>query len=465
MPRIVRPLFLLIFILSAISQSGSSTIESTSQKFIDLVNINPQNVFSLNLNPLKSSNTKYLSQNIIVVDMGSTGSRLHAFNIQKPPHQANNSIPFITEIAISKSHNHHLRHKPNQRLAMADYADAPQKVGEHILPLYYDLAKQLKNLDIDIEQTPIYFYATAGMRLKDQDKQRLLHQELIKVIKIAGHDQNAIISTTITGELEGIFDWLSVNYKLQTLQNNELTLAALDMGGASTQVAMEYNPKNNQDSDNKNIIDNPNNLFELKFSQKKYTIFSKSILGYGLSQTKKNITNYNHKLAAQECSIATSSINEHFKNYEHNISKDHPNNNSQNEHPKIQLSRFNYIKCGKLIELYLKDKKEHLIIAKAIKTAVDNEMNFVAASGYYYNFNFFNSKIPEDLIKTIPDKCHFHQHDFNSELVLNEACFDATYLKTLLNQGYNIPANYQNFIIPKHDIDWTIGAALYIVTQ
>ncbi len=379
-------------------------------------------------------------KNIIIVDLGSTGSRMHAYHVQRDKNKESpNAIPKLTEIAIAKSNDKH---------AIADYCHdhQNQNISEHILPLYKKLDGQLKNLHIEIKEIPIYFYATAGMRLHHAKQQYELYKKIKQVIINSGHNPDMIIAKTIPGELEGIFDWLSINYKLQTIQLNKPTIAALDMGGASTQVAMEYNEKKN-----KKNSDLKKNLFKLKFDSSEYTIYSNSILGYGLVQTKKNIATYDSKQANKECSIPETGVNT-----PHEINK---------------TNNFNYFRCGDLIKIYLQNKKEHLTIAKAIKSALKSNMKFVAASGYYYNFNFFNSKLPVDLIKNIPDSCHANHEAFKSKFPniskaeLNEACFDATYLKILLNNGYNMPDDYHNFLIPKHDIDWTIGAALFIATN
>ncbi len=446
----LRFLFLLIYSFCACaSYANFNTLSST-------VTDNSSNQPNKLVEPLNSSQKQ---SNIIIVDMGSTGSRMHAFSMQKPPEKTKNSILVLNEIALSKN-------DPNDRSilghAVADYINSPNKISEHILPLYTNLAKQLQNLSIDINKTPIYFYATGGMRLHEHSKQQELHRNIKKLIIAAGHDKDSIISQTITGELEGIFAWLSVNYKLQTLQNNLPTLAALDMGGASTQVALEYNAKSVPK-------ENLKNLFKLKFNNKNYLVYSKSILGYGLTQTKLNISNYNQKQAMQECHLHSQTSPKHQKKYKHSLGNDlnlQPNNDKS-----VNSTDFNYSNCSKLIALFLKNKKEHIGISKAIKSAVQNNMKFVAASGYYHNFNFFNSKLPEDLIKSIPDSCHLHRENFRSkfpnltEEELNETCFDATYLKILLNHAYHMPDGYHNFTIPKHDIDWTIGAALFIATN
>jgi len=249
------------------------------------------------------------------------------------------------------------------------------------------------------------------------------------------------------------------------------------MGGASTQVAMEL-----VDLDKNNKADKfgnfNNNVYQINFDHKKYKVYSKSILGYGLKQTKQIITLYNHKYAVEECKLSEKKHidhkieHQHYAEYNHLLGGDfHIKRPSTEKYSNNNVANFNYDRCGKLIKLYLQAKKDHLGIAKVIKSAMKNNMKFVAASGYYYNFKFFNSRLPEDLIKSIPNICNTHRAEFKSQFPglsdqdLNDSCFDATYLKILLDNAYHLPASYQNFSIPKHDIDWTMGAALFISTD
>lgn len=420
-----------------------------------------------NINKLPTLNTEnYKNKTIIIVDMGSTGTRMHAYNIEKSLANPINHIPSITKIATAKS---------DDKKAVASFCDNPVQVNTHISPIYKRLKTELTKENININNVYIYFLATAGMRLKPEAQQFAVHQALKNSIIELGHNPDKIMAKTIPGKQEGIFDWLSVNYKLGTLQNKKPTVAALDMGGASTQVAMEY-----LYNKNKNVQD----VFTLKFAEHTYHIYSKSILGYGLSQTKKNIKEYDSEQSAAQCSIHNKPNKDYLylDKFEHHLGFDvnkQTGVNADNFNIKqpvqgyinqntVKYNDFDYHNCTKLIKSYLNNKKEHLAITKAIKNALKNKMQLMAVSGYYYNFKFFKSQSPEDLIKTIPDTCHSHRKEFKkmfpniSEEELNETCFDATYLKILLNTGYNIPENYSNFVIPKHDIDWTIGAALFI---
>ncbi len=392
------------------------------------------------------------SNNIIIVDMGSTGTRMYAYQVSRALEKPKNGLPKITEIATA--HNH-------DKNAVAKFSQNPEKIDTHISPIYQELRDKLNVLKIDIRQTPIYMYATAGMRLKTEQEQRAIYNQLELSLRKIGH-KDAITIETIPGALEGIFDWLSVNYKHNTLKNNKPTIAALDMGGASTQVALEYsyNPSDISKIDIKDI-------YTLKFAKNTYHIYSKSILGYGLESTRKNIQHDYKDHIASQCNIFN---NQHW-NFDSN------NTTKTQDNQKITLAqskdnhKFNYHSCTKLIKSYLNKKQEHLSIAKTLKKALKKEMTLVAFSGYYYKFNLFNSQSPKDLIKSIPDRCHDNRTEFKKELShqteheLNETCFDATYLKTLLNTGYEIPVNYKNFIIPNEDIDWTLGAAIFISTD
>lgn len=414
-----------------------------------------QNIPSSDVIKIRYKN--YTSKSLIIVDMGSSGTRMHAFTIKKSLKQPHNAVPNITEVALAKS---------SDGLAVASFEKNPQDIGKHIAPIYQKLKTELADNNIDINTTPIYFLATAGMRLISQDKQDQIHSALIDVLTSQGH-KDEIIAKTIPGSLEGIFDWLSVNYKLGTLQNKKPTVAALDMGGASTQVAMEYAY---------NKYSNIDDVYTITFAGHKYHIYSKSILGYGLHQTKKNITKFNANQLESQCSINkhSSTISNLLVNKKDKftiINQQDITNQSNKDTANHEIIDFNFKSCTNLIKSYLKNKKEHLAITKAIKKALKNKMKLMAVSGYYYNFKFFNSNSPEELLKKIPDTCHSHRSEFKkmfpdiSEEELNETCFNATYLRILLNHGYDIPENYSNFIIPKHDIDWTIGAAVFIATD
>jgi hypothetical protein len=87
----------------------------------------------------------------------------------------------------------------------------------------------------------------------------------------------------ITGEEEGLFGWIAVNYLMDGFtgpDQNRTTYGFLDMGGASTQIAFE--PSN---SDTKNLIDVRLRL--LNGEEIKHKVFVTTWLGYGTNQARE----------------------------------------------------------------------------------------------------------------------------------------------------------------------------------
>eukprot|EP00931_Biecheleriopsis_adriatica_P115125 TRINITY_DN90964_c0_g1_i1.p1 TRINITY_DN90964_c0_g1~~TRINITY_DN90964_c0_g1_i1.p1 ORF type:complete len:558 (-),score=64.50 TRINITY_DN90964_c0_g1_i1:17-1507(-) len=90
-----------------------------------------------------------------------------------------------------------------------------------------------------LQDVPIYLGATAGMRaLGSDDKERVL--QVVRRVLHRGpfcftHDQQARV---LSGEEEGAFGWLSVNYQHQSITSKATTsFGTLDMGGESAQIS------------------------------------------------------------------------------------------------------------------------------------------------------------------------------------------------------------------------------------
>ncbi|CAL1269738.1 unnamed protein product [Larinioides sclopetarius] len=145
-------------------------------------------------------------------------------------------------------------------------------------------------------KTPLYFAATAGMRLlglanesRVQDILNHLNDELgetglsVKTIEI------------ISGEDEGVYGWTTANFLQQTLeipQKTEpwvpTTYGALDMGGASMQIAYAL-PENN----------GTENIRELKLYGQTHNVFAHSNLCFGRAEAQRR---YRYLLAIKTLS-------------------------------------------------------------------------------------------------------------------------------------------------------------------
>lgn len=91
----------------------------------------------------------------------------------------------------------------------------------------------------------------------------------------------------ITGEEEGLFGWIAVNYLMDGFtgaKQDPTTYGFLDMGGASTQIAFEPR-KDVSEHDEKNLIDVRLRL--LGGQEIKHKVFVTTWLGYGTNQARE----------------------------------------------------------------------------------------------------------------------------------------------------------------------------------
>ncbi len=151
-------------------------------------------------------------QCIAVVDAGSTGSRLHiyAYDLQ------DNNPAHINELFSKKI-----------QPGIATIERNSVSVHQYLTQLFAETPE--KNM-------PVYFYATAGMRLLSHESQHAYYVA-IKEWFATQPEWRLMSAKTITGQEEGVYGWLAVNYGLGTLASPDKPLVGvMDMGGASTQI-------------------------------------------------------------------------------------------------------------------------------------------------------------------------------------------------------------------------------------
>ncbi|XP_071401750.1 ectonucleoside triphosphate diphosphohydrolase 3 [Centroberyx affinis] len=140
------------------------------------------------------------------------------------------------------------------------------------------------------KNTPIFLGATAGMRLlHEKDEQRsneILASFRSYLQSLPFMFQNASI---ITGEEEGLYGWITVNYLMgnfleKTLWNAYVrpdgakTVGSMDLGGASTQIAFAV-PDDTRGSD----------YMPVKLYGYHYNIYTHSFLCYGKNEVERKI--------------------------------------------------------------------------------------------------------------------------------------------------------------------------------
>lgn len=160
---------------------------------------------------------------LIIFDAGSTGTRIHVYDVEADQAQS----------------LHTYRVKPG--LSSMD-PDNTQSFDQYFYLLLLSTEGILKPEDRG--QTPIYLYATAGMRMLPADEQNAImsvtRESLNKQAKVLGFS-DATDVRTISGSEEATFIWISDNYLNGNLKQDTLsaknTVVAVEMGGTSSEIA------------------------------------------------------------------------------------------------------------------------------------------------------------------------------------------------------------------------------------
>lgn len=179
----------------------------------------------------------------VIVDAGSSGSRVHVFSWPDPDQykaaEAHNkdalgAVPPVELIATSRT-------KPG----VSSYAGSrtDRVWDDHLRPLI-QAAEKAVPADRQFE-TPVFFLATAGMRLlREDDQKAILAETCARLQQHTGFyvPECSTHVSVIDGETEGLFGWLALNYLLGTLSEEQpQTYGFMDMGGASAQIAFAPN--------------------------------------------------------------------------------------------------------------------------------------------------------------------------------------------------------------------------------
>ncbi|XP_050782483.1 ectonucleoside triphosphate diphosphohydrolase 8 [Gopherus flavomarginatus] len=370
---------------------------------------------------------------------------------------------------------------------ISSYAENPANAGASLRAC---LDKAMTIIPAEQQrETPTYLGATAGMRLlreQNSTKADLVFAEVSKTIQQYPVDFRG--ARILTGNEEGSFGWITINYLLETLikfsfagkwirpQSAEV-LGALDLGGASTQIT--FQPSGT-------IEDNSTEVF-FRLYGTNYSIYTHSYLCYGRDQALKML------LAALRKENLTSQQISHPcypKGYEENVTGaalyDSPCVPAPAAHDPSQILTVQGTgapaECRSAIQ-----KLFNFTACGANRTCGFNGVyqppghgQFFAFSGFYYTFHFLNltNEQPLSVINaTIWGFCtkgwkelqaSFPQEE--SQGRLHNYCPSAFYILTLLQEGYKFDEQTWSNIhfrqkAANTDIGWTLGYVLNLTNM
>lgn len=351
---------------------------------------------------------------VIIIDAGSSSSRAHIYQYEKT-----DTVPMINDVFTQSN-----------KTPLSQFATHPGDAGPSLQSILDASVDYLKQANIDASSVSVSVLATAGMRLLTAEQQESIY------VSVRDYIRNHYAFTlkeddvkTISGQMEGVYDWLDVNYLLNHFSDPTVTVGAIDMGGASTQVAFATN--DTQVS---------NNVISIDINHRHYTVFSQSFLGLGQDQARA---------AMFEQAVASSCYPD---GYEMGSSK---------------IGHFDYSACSHIYNGIIQDHdvKQNIIPVK--------NQQLVAFSGIYYNYRFLNilqTPTQQALQIQLNTICYQAwaklQKQYNDSYLVNQ-CANGVYFDELLYNTYQLQGSQLRVMnqIDGTDINWTLGALLYRLTQ
>jgi hypothetical protein len=347
---------------------------------------------------------------IAIIDAGSSGTRLHVFQDNQGKlesiYEASNKDPISGYIYNTSA------------------AATPV---ENLLKTAESTVKNIHNI-------PVYVYATAGMRYVPLMQQNEIYNSIKSTLSTDKY--NLIQAKTISGEDEGFYDWISVNYLNGNLGTNH-TSGAMDLGGASTQIAFTVNSP---------AVANKS----FTYDNVKYNIYAKSFLGLGLDKAPAGIGN---TLSAKKYC--------------------YPESYWSTELTHGSKSPYNNIDCQNVQYDYFQTNYNNLSeVPNILKNSTAK--NYIAFSGFYYTSSFFGitgQSNLNDLTQNTNNACSVSWDNFVNNYGFNKysasECLNSNYTQTLLKSyGFNqtTPIDFSDSINGQ-GIDWSTGAALFILNN
>ncbi len=343
-----------------------------------------------------------------VVDAGSTGTRLHVYSYDLDE----------TNTPVNISEQWSKKIKPGFAAIKANKAT----IDGYMTTLFAGAPEN---------SMPIYFYATAGMRLLSPEEQEgrfaYLHNWF--------HAQSQWLlfdSKTITGSKEGLFGWLAVNYQLGTLNSDDKkTVGVMDMGGASVQITFPVMDGSPQSSD----------VTKVSVYGRDFKVYVHSFLGLGQTEVTRKLLDTNscfitgYLLPNDLAGIGDAYLCE--KKVSTLVNKVHDVH--QTIHPMIEVSSVS--------KWYAMGGVAYLVKSKP--------------------FSFTESQFTNEELLTQADAqaCHQQWPDIQykspNDEYLYGSCLFASYYYALMVDGYGLEAsNPVHLMKNSQNADWTIGVVL-----
>ncbi|XP_055595951.1 ectonucleoside triphosphate diphosphohydrolase 5 isoform X2 [Uranotaenia lowii] len=392
----------------------------------------------------------------VVVDAGSTGSRVLAFEF----HRGYLDGRLVLDYELFK----------HSKPGLSAFADRPADGAATIEKLLQEAKAVIP--EAKWKDTPLVLKATAGLRLLKPEQAEGLLQACRDLFKQSGFLVNDHSVEIMDGTDEGIFSWFTVNFLLGKL-NGRNTVAALDLGGGSTQVT--FAPKD--------VSQTPlykDFMHKVPTFNSYVDVFTNSYLGAGLMAVRHAV--FTNGVPEGQKNLVSECVNPIVKNKlfrygaeQFNVTgKDNPRATAEN--PEVD-----YEQCAALVRKKvlptLKPKpvtlKQHEISAFSYFFDRAIETGLVDVSVKDISLDRSNLMIYWDPIQggeTTVGNFITRSREVCAEANTDQPfmCIDLTFISVLLEEGYGLKPKTPLKLYKKidgHEISWALGCAYNILTS
>ncbi|EIW66072.1 hypothetical protein TREMEDRAFT_35565, partial [Tremella mesenterica DSM 1558] len=252
--------------------------------------------------------TTLSTQYALVIDAGSSGSRLQIYSWRDPDLERAEILKEVQEARKGRGEGDGWV----KRVEPGISSISPEDIPSYLAPLITHALEQIP--PSQHHRTPIYLYATAGMRLLSDDTRSAILTSACDTIRssspfsISGPSSAGPCGENIrviSGEEEGLWGWVAVNYLMDEpppdsseqyvtpvdINHHSPTFGFLDMGGASTQLA--FSPTSSEVF-NSGFPKEQLRTVSLKLlsgEQVEWSVFVASWLGFGTNKVRERYLN------------------------------------------------------------------------------------------------------------------------------------------------------------------------------
>lgn len=228
---------------------------------------------------------------VLVFDAGSSGTRIHVFNVISSANADRQHVPRIDLGVRSKQT---LKVKPG----LSSFAERSDLEGtEKNIRELLDFANQFVD-EAKRPVTPVLLKATAGLRAVTPEQAAAVLGRVRATLDGSGYRSRPEWADIIQGKEEGGLAWVAANF-LQGTFNSVGTeaparsLGVIEMGGGSTQVTFEI-------EQGEEVAGIDEFMFETALG-KKFRLYAHSYLGYGQDHARARLKTLNAGVSRDPC--------------------------------------------------------------------------------------------------------------------------------------------------------------------